>query len=54
MKGLMMFGKKGKHSPRNIRLYRISKKVGNAAYDLEKHQKLAAVHIVFHISILKK
>ena len=52
MKGVMRFDKKGKHSPRYIRPYRISKRVGNVAYELELPQGLALVHPVFHISML--
>ncbi|KAH0711565.1 hypothetical protein KY289_007524 [Solanum tuberosum] len=54
MKGVMRFGKKGKLSPRYIGPYRIVKRVGNVAYELELPQELAAVHPVFHISMLKK
>ncbi|WMV30607.1 hypothetical protein MTR67_023992 [Solanum verrucosum] len=54
MKGVMRFGKKGKLSPRYISPYRISKRVGNVAYELELPQELAAVHPVFHVSMLKK
>ncbi|WMV14903.1 hypothetical protein MTR67_008288 [Solanum verrucosum] len=54
MKGVMRFGKKGKLSPRYIGPYRIVKKVGNVAYELELPQELAVVHPVFHISMLKK
>ena len=50
----MIFGKKGKHSPRYIGPYRISERVGNVAYEFELPQKLQAVHPVFHISMLKK
>ncbi|KAK4731177.1 hypothetical protein R3W88_024165 [Solanum pinnatisectum] len=32
----------------------ISKRVGNVAYELDLPQELAAVHPVFHISMLKK
>ncbi|WMV08993.1 hypothetical protein MTR67_002378 [Solanum verrucosum] len=53
MKGAMRFGKKGKLSPRYISPYRISKRVGNVAYELELPQELVAVHPVFHISMLK-
>ncbi|WMV33241.1 hypothetical protein MTR67_026626 [Solanum verrucosum] len=53
MKGVIRFGKKGKLSPR-YSPYRISKRVGNVAYELELPQELAAVHPVFHISMLKK
>ncbi|WMV32629.1 hypothetical protein MTR67_026014 [Solanum verrucosum] len=35
MKGVMRFGKKEKLSPRYIGPYRISKRIGNIAYELE-------------------
>ncbi|WMV20311.1 hypothetical protein MTR67_013696 [Solanum verrucosum] len=54
MKGVTRFGKKGKLSPRYIGPYKISKRVGNIAYELELPQELAAVHSVFYISMLKK
>ncbi|WMV57942.1 hypothetical protein MTR67_051327 [Solanum verrucosum] len=54
MKGVMRFGKKGKLSARYIGPYKISKKIGNVAYELELPQELAAVHLVFHVSMLKK
>ncbi|WMV51513.1 hypothetical protein MTR67_044898 [Solanum verrucosum] len=54
MKDVMRFGKKGNLSPRYIGPYRISKRIGNVAYELELPQELAAVHPVFHISMLKK
>ncbi|KAH0678966.1 hypothetical protein KY284_020051 [Solanum tuberosum] len=54
MKGVMRFGKNGKHSPRYIGPYRISKRIGKVAYELELPQELAAVHPVFHVSMLKK
>ncbi|WMV42908.1 hypothetical protein MTR67_036293 [Solanum verrucosum] len=54
MKGVMRFGKKGKLSPRYIGPYKISKRIVNVAYELELPQELAAVHLVFHISMLKK
>ncbi|WMV15332.1 hypothetical protein MTR67_008717 [Solanum verrucosum] len=54
MKGVMRFGKKEKLSLRYISPYRISKRVGNVAYELELPKELAAVHPVFHISMLKK
>ncbi|WMV18082.1 hypothetical protein MTR67_011467 [Solanum verrucosum] len=54
MKGVMRFGKKGKLSPRYIGPYHIAKRIGNIAYELELPQELAAVHPVFHVSMLKK
>ncbi|WMV42094.1 hypothetical protein MTR67_035479 [Solanum verrucosum] len=54
MKGVMRFSKKGKLSSRYIGPYKISKRVRNVAYELELPQELAAVHSVFHISMLKK
>ncbi|WMV32925.1 hypothetical protein MTR67_026310 [Solanum verrucosum] len=54
MKGVTRFGKKGNLSPRYIGPYRISKTIGNVTYELELPQELAAVHLVFHISMLKK
>ena len=54
MKGVMRFGKKGKLSPRYVGPYKILKRVGKVAYELELLAELAAVHPVFHISLLKK
>ncbi|WMV45280.1 hypothetical protein MTR67_038665 [Solanum verrucosum] len=50
----MIFGNKGKLSPRYIGPYRISKRIGNVAYKVELPQVLAVVHSVFHISMLRK
>ncbi|WMV41976.1 hypothetical protein MTR67_035361 [Solanum verrucosum] len=54
MKGVMRFGKKGKLSPIYVGPYRILKRIGKVAYELELPADLAAVHSVFHISLLKK
>ena len=54
LKGVMRFGKKGKLSPRYVGPYKIMKRVGKVAYELELPTELAAVHPVFHISLLKK
>ena len=49
----MRFGKKGKLSPRYEGPYKILKRIGKVIYELELLEKLAAVHPVFHISLLK-
>ncbi|WMV46206.1 hypothetical protein MTR67_039591 [Solanum verrucosum] len=54
MKGVLRFGKKGNLGPQYIGPYRISKRIRMVAYELELPQELAAVHLVFHISMLKK
>ena len=50
----MPLGKKGKINPRYVGPYKILKRVGKVAYELELPAELAAVHPVFHISLLKK
>ena len=54
MKGVVMFGNKGKFSPWYINPYRISKRIGSVAYELELLQELDTVHPVFHRFMLKK
>ncbi|WMV09524.1 hypothetical protein MTR67_002909 [Solanum verrucosum] len=54
MKGVMRFGKKGKLSPRYIDPYRISKRIGNVAYEFELPIRVSSSPSVFHISMLKK
>ncbi|WMV24722.1 hypothetical protein MTR67_018107 [Solanum verrucosum] len=53
MKGVMRFGKKGKLSPRYIGPYRIAKKIGKVAYELELPQELAAVHPILDRQICR-
>ncbi|KAL0543857.1 hypothetical protein IC582_018962 [Cucumis melo] len=48
------FRRKGKFSPRYIGSYQIMKRVGPAAYRLELPIKLARIHDVFHVSMLRK
>ena len=54
MKGVVRFGKKGKLSPRYVRPYRIIKRVGSVAYELEFPFEMSMVHPVFHVSMLRK
>ena len=54
MMGVMRFGKKRKLSLRYVEPYKSLKRVRKMAYELELPAKLAAVHPVFHISLLKK
>ena len=50
----MRFGKKGKLKPGYVVPYKILKRIGKVAYELELAAKLAVVHLVFYISLLKK
>ncbi|WMV58781.1 hypothetical protein MTR67_052166, partial [Solanum verrucosum] len=54
MKGVMRFGKKGKLSSSYVGPYKILKRVGKVAYELELPTEIATVHLVFHILLLKK
>jgi len=54
MKGIMRFGKKGKLSPRYIEPYKILRRIGQVAYELELPSELEFVHPVFHVSMLRK
>ena len=54
MKGVMRLGKKGKLSPRYVGPYKIMKRFGKVAYELELLTQLVAAHPIFHISLLKK
>ena len=54
MKGVMRFGKKVVLSSRYLGPYKILKRVGKVEYQLELQVELAAVHPVFHISLLLK
>uniref|UniRef100_A0A1S4CLK0 Tf2-1-like SH3-like domain-containing protein n=1 Tax=Nicotiana tabacum TaxID=4097 RepID=A0A1S4CLK0_TOBAC len=54
MKDVMRFGIKGKLSPRYIGPYRVTQKIGRVAYKLELSPELDAVHMIFHVSMLRK
>ncbi|KAL5542751.1 hypothetical protein UlMin_010461 [Ulmus minor] len=54
MKGVMRFGKKGKLSPRYIGPFEILERIGKVAYKLALPSELAAVHNIFHVSMLRK
>ena len=54
MKGVVRFGKKGKLSPRCVGPYRIVKRVGSVAYELELPLEMSMVHPVFHVLMLRK
>jgi hypothetical protein len=53
-KGTIRFGKRGKLSPRYIRPFRITERIGPVAYRLELPEEVNGVHDVFHVSALKK
>jgi hypothetical protein len=53
IQGMRRFKVKGKLSPRFIRPFKILKRVGKVAYQLELPDHLADVHDVFHVSQLK-
>ncbi|XP_075083643.1 uncharacterized protein LOC142167377 [Nicotiana tabacum] len=54
MKGVMRFGKKGKLSPRYVGPYKIIRRIGRVAYELDLPLELEAVHHVFHVFMLRK
>ncbi len=52
--GVAGFGKKGKLSPRYIGPFEILERVGPVAYRLALPPRLAGIHDVFHVSMLRK
>ena len=54
MKGVMRFGKKGKFTLRYIGPFHIIKRVGKVAYKLDLPKEMKAIHLIFHVSLLKK
>ena len=53
-KGVMVFGKKGKLTPRYIGPYKILQRVGEVSYELALTAELFSIHPKFHVSMLKK
>ncbi|XP_070010836.1 uncharacterized protein [Nicotiana sylvestris] len=54
MKGVMRFGKKEKLIPRFIGPFEILDRVGEVVYRLALPLSLSVVHLVFHVSMLRK
>jgi hypothetical protein len=54
LRGMRRFKVKGKWSPRFIEQFRVFRRVGAMAYQLELPVNLSNVHNVFHVSQLKK
>ena len=54
MKGVVHFGKKGKLSPRYVGPYKVMRRIGKVAYELELPSEMDLVHPVFHVSMLRK
>ncbi|XP_070050860.1 uncharacterized protein [Nicotiana tomentosiformis] len=54
IKGVMRFGKKGKLIPRYIVPFELLERIGEVAYKHALPSSLAAVHLVFHVSMLRK
>ncbi|WVZ58374.1 hypothetical protein U9M48_008653 [Paspalum notatum var. saurae] len=52
--GTKRFHTRGKLAPRYIGPFRIKRKVGDLAYELELPEHLSGVHPVFHVSQLRK
>jgi hypothetical protein len=54
LRGMRRFKGKGKLSPRFIGLFRVFRRVGEMAYQLELPDNLSDVHNVLHVSQLEK
>ena len=51
---ILLFGKKGKSSPRFIGPYEILERIGPMAYCLALSSELAKLHNLFHVSLLRR
>ena len=54
MKGVIRFGRRGKLSPRYIGPFEILRTVGEVAYDLALPPAFSSIHLVFHVSMLRR
>jgi len=54
MKGFIRFRKKGKLSPRFVRPFKITQRLGKLAYRVALPSDLTGMHDVFHVSMLRK
>ena len=53
-KGVMRFGRRGKFSPRYIGPFQVLERKGEVAYKITLPLELSQVHLVFHVSMLRK
>ncbi|KAI3696894.1 hypothetical protein L6452_29499 [Arctium lappa] len=53
-KGIIRFGKRGKLSPRFLGPFKVLKRVGLQAYQLELPPELSRIHNTFHVCYLRK
>lgn len=54
MKDVVRFGKKGKLSPTFVGPYRVLRRIGKVAYELELSIDMNMVHSILHVSMLSK